>query len=417
VQPPAIAPGDATHVVHIGRQPVYDPGGHVVGYELLFRDSPGAMEASRRNAYATSRVIVNAFTEFGIRELVGDRLCFINLTPDFLTGQLQIPFEPGQAVLEVLETVDVDDAVVAGVTELVEQGYPIALDDFAFGMGTGHERLLPLASYVKLDMLGADVAAVREAVGRCRSYPGLCLVAERLETQEHVTVARQLGFDLFQGYALGRPQVMSMVSLSPSRMRRVELLGALTNEAGIDRIISIVTSDPALSFRVLRATNSAAAGLPRRVSSVHGAVMMLGTVRIRQWVALMLVSDIADASEEQLSAAMTRARLCQTLAERLDLSGEAAFTVGLLAGVAELISEPVSDLAERLPLTDEVSEALVHHRGPLGEVLAMVQAYESSDVAALQGSPVSSTELAYAYLAAVGWSMRTVSGVMGAAAA
>ena len=414
MQPPRIAPGDAANVVHIGRQPVYDAGSHVVGYELLFRDVPGAMEASRRNAYATSRVIVNAFTEFGIRELVGDRICFINLTQDFLTGALQIPFEPGQAVLEVLETVEVTDEVLAGVADLVDQGYPIALDDFVWGMG--HERLLGLASYVKLDMLETDPAQVREAVGRCRQYPGLCLVAERLETDEHVALAKGMGFDLFQGYALGRPQVVTMVSLSPSRLRRIELLGALTDDAAIDRIVTIVTSDPALSFRVLRATNSAAAGLPRRVSSVHGAVMMLGTVRIRQWVALMLVSDIAEASEEQLAAAMTRARLCQTLGERLDISGESAFTVGLLAGVAELISEPVAELAKRMPLTDEVHDALVHHKGRLGEVLAMVQAYEASDLAALQGAPVSSTELAYAYLAAVGWSMRTISGVIGAAA-
>lgn len=369
-------------------------------------------EASRRNAYATSRVIINAFTEFGIGELVGEKLCFINLTRDFLVGDLAIPFGPGTAVLEVLESIDVDDAVVAGVVSLADQGYPVALDDFVWGQG--HEKLIEIASYVKLDMLRSSPDEVRKALDQCRRYPGLRLVAERLETPAALDVARALGFDLFQGYALARPQVLSAVSLSPSRMRRIELLGALTDEdSDINKVVSIVTSDPALSFRVLRATNSAAMGLPRRVSSVHDAVMLLGTTRIRQWVALMLVSDIAEATEEQLSTTMARARLCQTIAERMDLSGQAAFTVGLLSGVAILISEPVTMLVERLPLTDEVARALTDHAGKLGQVLSMVEAYEASDTSALLSSPVSSTELAYAYLAALGWSMRTVDGVIG----
>lgn len=403
----------STQLVHIGRQPIYDWTGAVVGYELLFRASADAVGATRRSAYATSQVIVNAFTEFGLEQLVGGRLCFINLTRDFLIGELPLPFEPQHAVLEILETVEVDEEVIAGVTRLVEEGYQIGLDDFVFGLG--HERLLGLASYVKLDMLVREPDEMAEVVAMVRQVPGIKLVAERVETDEQVLVAQSLGFDLLQGYALGRPQVLTAVSLSPSRLRRLEVLGQLTSDdVNVDSIVSIVTTDPALSFRVLRATNSAAAGLPRRVASVRDAVVLLGTKRIRQWVALMLVSDIAEAaSEEQLSATMMRARLCQTVAERMGVPGEPAFTVGLLAGVADLLSEPIEELVTRLPLASEVSVALIEGRGRLGQVLSIVRAYEATDMDALRGAPISSAELAKAYLAAVGWSMRTVETALG----
>jgi c-di-GMP-related signal transduction protein len=414
VQPATTSPStDSTQLVHIGRQAVYDWAGHVVGYELLFRGAAEDVEATRRSAYATSQVIVNAFTEFGLEQLVGGRRCFINLTRDFLVGDLPLPFDPDHAVLEILETVEIDDAVLAGTTRLVEQGYEIALDDFVFGLG--HERLLDLASYVKLDLLIREADELAGVVEQCRRYPGITLVAERVETEEHIMLARRFGFDLLQGYAVGRPQVLTAVALSPSRLRRLELLGAVTAEdADIVKVVSIVQSDPALSYRVLRATNSAASGLPRRVASVRDAVVLLGSVKIRQWVALMLVSDVAEsASEEQLSTTMARARLCQTVAERLGLSGEAAFTVGLLAGVAELICEPIAEIAARLPLTVEVVEALVDGHGRLGQVLAVVRAYELADEQALAASPVSSSELAKAYLAAVGWSMKTIEGALG----
>ncbi len=400
---------EATQIIHIGRQPLYDWTGGVVGYELLFRGAADEVEASRRTAFATSQVIVNAFTEFGLEQLVGGRQCFINLTRDFLVGDLPLPFDPDHAILEILETIEIDDEVVAGVEELVGRGYKIALDDFVFGLG--HERLLGLASYVKLDILIREEDELTEMVEMCRKHPNITLVAERVETEEHVMMAQRLGFELLQGYAVGRPQVLSAVALSPSRLRRLELLGKLSAEdVDISKVVTIVTADPALSFRVLRATNSAAAGLPRKVSSVRDAVVLLGGERVRQWVALMLVSDIAEsANEDQLSTTMARAKLCQTVAERIGQSGEAAFTVGLLAGVADLIAVPIGELVTRLPLTVEVTEALVDGHGELGEVLSIVRAYEATDATALSSvASVSPGDLAKAYLSALGWSMHVV---------
>jgi EAL and modified HD-GYP domain-containing signal transduction protein len=409
---------DATQLVHIGRQPLYDRNGGVFGYELLFRGGAAADDAdtARGPAYATSQVIVNAFTEFGLEQLVGGRKCFINVTRDFLVGDLPVPFDPDHAILEILETVEIDDQVIAGVQQLASRGYEIALDDFVFGLG--HDRLLGIASYVKLDLLIRDEAEIEELVGQCRAHPGVRLVAERVETEEQIALAERLGFELLQGYAVGRPQVLSAVALSPSRLRRLELLGALSAEdADINTVVSIVTTDPALSFRVLRATNSASTGLNRKIASVRDAVVLLGSDRIRQWVSLMLVSDIAEtANDEQLSTMMARARLCQTVAERLNLPGDAAFTVGLLAGVADLIAEPVGELVSRLPLTVEVTDALVDGHGRLGEVLNLVRAYEATDEAVLADAPVSAAELAKSYLAAIGWSMHTVEDALGRSA-
>lgn len=402
-----------TQLVHIGRQPIYDRDGEVVAYELLFRGPAEDSEAARRSLYATSQIIVNAFTEFGLDQIVGTRRCFINLTRDFLVGDLPVPFEPGQAVLEILESVEVDDEVLAGVSRLVTLGYQVAIDDVV--SGDGYYELRSLASFVRVNVLTRTVDELKDVVAELKKFPRAQLIAERIETDEHVGIARRLNFDLYQGQALGRPQVLTAQSLSPSRMRRLELLAELNAEnVEIKNVVDIVTGDPGLSYRVLRATNSASTGLNRQVASVRDAVVMLGLARIRQWVALMLVSDIAEsASDDQLEVTMARARLCQTVAERLDLRGDTAFTVGLLAGIAELIGEPIANMVKQLPLTTEVTDALVRRTGRLGQVLSMVQAYEKSDSGALQGAPVSSADLAKAYLAAVGWSVRTVNGVMG----
>jgi EAL and modified HD-GYP domain-containing signal transduction protein len=398
--------------VHIGRQAVYDDRSQIFGYELLFRAVAEAAHASHNGSYATSQVIINAFTEFGLDQLVGDRLCLLNLTRDFVTGDLPLPFLPGQVVLEVLETVQIDDAAVAGVRRLAGAGFPIALDDFV--LGTPAEQLLDLADFVKLDILEASFDHFRAAVELCRRYPRIRVIAERIETPAQLSAARSLGVDLFQGYGLERPKTLSTGTLSPSRLRRLELFGSL-NEPDIDfaRVVSIVAEDPALSFQVLRASNSAAAGLTRRVSSVREAVFLLGIARVRQWVALMLMTDVAQASENQLNGVMARARMCQTVTDRMGLPGDAGFLVGLLAGVSDLIGLTPGELANRLPLTEAVRAALLSGSGGLGAALAIVRGYESQDGEALSGSPVDAGELARHYLDAVTWSNRTVDAVVG----
>lgn len=394
---PHLATG--THPVHVGRQPIFDRSGNVVAFELLFRGSFDAIEAGRQDTYATSQVIVNAFSEFGMDEVAGDRLCFLNLTTEFLTGELVLPFGPTRVVLEVLETVVINDEVIAGITALVDAGYRIALDDFVWG--SGHERLLDLASYVKLDLLDGDLSRLDEIVTEIRRRPGIQIVAERLETPAHVALADHYGFELRQGYVLSRPQVLTVPTLSPSRLRRLELLGALTKaDADLDQVLSIIETDPALSLRVLRVSNSAAIGSPLRVSSVRQAVVMIGLAHIRQWAMLMVIDDVAEATEEQLITALTRARLCETVARSMRTAPDAGFMAGLIVGVAELLDLTPAAMAHQIPLAADVATALVDGTGPLGEVLRVVTAYENGEPDAL--------DLAASYLEAMRWAALAV---------
>jgi EAL and modified HD-GYP domain-containing signal transduction protein len=392
------APSRITRAVHVGRQAIYDRAGDVVAYELLFRDAPEATEASRRTSFATSRVIVAAFTEFGIRELVDDRACFINVTREFLVGDLPIPFDAGQAGLEILADVPIDDEVVAGVAALSEQGYTIAVDDYR--PAAGRDALLAYANYVKIDMLDPNPTRVRTAVAPCRAYPHLQLVAERLETPAGLSVAFDLGFELFQGHVLGRPHLVSTEVLNTTRLARLRLLAQLTDEdMDVAQVTAAIETDPGLSLRVLTGVNAAASGVNRRVSSVGDAVMLLGTRQIHQWVTLMLVSDLAEGDENRLTEAVTCARLCQTLAEHEGAAGSSAFTAGLLAAVSDILSLSTADLASRLPLTDEITDVMVRGEGPLAPILAAVRAYQ-------HGIPAETSDLDVAghFLAALRWS-------------
>lgn len=367
--------------MHVGRQAIYDRDGEVVAYELLFRQAADATFAASRSAAATSQVIVAAFAEFGVDQLVGQRVCFVNITREFLTGELPLPFDATQVGVEVLADVPVDDAVLAGVQALAEQGFTVAVDQF--GTDDRQEALLPFASYAKIDMLEGNQDSVGAAILRCGQYPHLQLVAERLETAAAVEEAMSLGFQLFQGHALGQPHGLTAQMLGATRLHRIRLMVELNSgEVDLTRAASIVEHDPELSLRVLRMVNNAASGLRRRVSSVSEAVILLGAQRLQHWVTLMLAADAADADEAALTAAVTRARLCRLVAERRKADPDAAFTAGLLVAVSERLGVPAHELATQLPLSEQLTEALTGQASALTEVLDVVGAYQEGRASA-----------------------------------
>lgn len=205
----------------MGRQGIVQADGLVHGFEFLYRQ--GREESLAVNTWsaaaqdrATQRVLQAVFGPAGARMLAADALVFVNFTRSFLIGDLPVPDEPERLVIEVVESVRVDDAVVAGVRRLRERGFRIALDDFV-GLA-GQVALLPHADYVKVDC--RDLAVRGPALAGLAGATGARLVAEHVETVADLSQCRALGFDLFQGYFLDATLVMNRTPVPTPRTER-----------------------------------------------------------------------------------------------------------------------------------------------------------------------------------------------------
>ncbi len=400
----------STAAVHVGRQPILDADGSLYGYELLFRDTAGATFAEGNGDAATTRTILAAFSAFDVSDLLGGRLGFVNLTRSFLTGELPVPFKPGGAVLEVLETVEIDDAVVAGTRRLADEGYPIALDDFEWTRAA--EPLLEIASIVKVDVLGLSWDEVMRTADRSSRH-GVRLLAERVEDEVMMERCRQAGFSLFQGYHLGRPQTMTSQTLTPGHAVALQLLARLSDPTTTAADVEdVLRADPGLTFRLLQIANSAANGLTRSVSSIRDAVVLVGLVRLRAWLVLITLSGIGGAADG-LGSALTRARTCEVVAHAMPgVRPDVAFTLGLLDGIAQSLAVAGEVLLERIPpLSDELAGALTGTPGPLRRLLDAVRGYEDGDLDVVATSRLDPADIAEAYLGALAWTSRTAAAV------
>ena len=197
----------ASTEIFLGRQPILDRQRQIIAYELLYRDGRGDAAEVGDDAQASAGVIRRLFRDFGINTVLGRCEGFINVDAEMLMNRRIESLPRGRVVLELLETVRIDEQVVRRCRELKQQGFRLALDDFS-AYHECYEPLLEIADIVKIDILQLDRAALASLVRRLRLYPAR-LLAEKVESREAARRCLKLGFDLFQGFFFGRPALLA----------------------------------------------------------------------------------------------------------------------------------------------------------------------------------------------------------------
>ncbi|WP_331346848.1 EAL and HDOD domain-containing protein [Cellvibrio sp. UBA7661] len=395
----------------LARQPIFDGNMRVIAYELLCRNSDLKFIGSTDGDAASSQVLLNAFTELSIEQVVGKHKAFVNFTRTLLHSPP--PFNRQKLVIEVLEGQQVDAAMLHALMQLREQGYTIALDDFE--LDDNSKNLIPYADIIKLDVLSLSPEKLKHHIDYLKPF-GITLIAEKVETYEMFENCKALGFDLFQGYFLAKPRVITGRKISENKQSVLQLLSALHDpDVPIEKVERMIARDTLLSFKLLRLVNSAAFGLSRDVESLRQAIMLLGLQKLRNWVNLLALSNLSGKPHELSVAALTRARMCEMIATHINQRSrpDSYFTVGLLSTLDAFLDSPLEELLRNLSLSEALNQAMLAHSGPEGMVLHIVQAHEQGhwdkiDWAHLESLGVSPEILATIYVDALRWVAETM---------
>lgn len=393
--------------IYLARQPIVDRNGELYGFELLFRAGDGVRPQDVDGMFATSTVMGNVLTELGVQQVLGRLQGFLNVDARFLSSELLELLSPEQIVLEILETTQVDEALIDRCGELRQRGFRLALDDYS-GDLKRIEPLLPLVSMVKVDLgtVGIDqLARVCEPLRAC----GASLVAEKVENQAQFERCRDLGMHYFQGYHFARPELLSAKRSARGRTSMLRLLSLVYNDAELPEIEEEFKRNPQLGYNLLRLVNSAAAGLSTKIASIKHGLVMLGRRQLQVWLQLLLYTgergDRFVASPLLQTAAM-RGRLMESLAWHEDPNGEQyhdyAFMTGMLSLVDVLLGFPRADVIDQLNLADEVRAALIDGSGRLGRLLKLVEMLETDERHAID-EPLAALRLSKAELLRLEW--------------
>lgn len=149
-----------------------------------------------------------------------------------------------------------------------------------------------------------------------------------------------------------------------SAMTKFRLLRELSRENyEVATLGKIVSSDPTLSYRLLRYVNSAAFSLSAKVSSLKQAIALLGAQSLKQWLMAVVIADVAPTSRamELAYCCVQRAQfleLCASASRQAPRDPETMFLVGLFSRLDALMGQDMGELLRKMPIDDEVKSAL-----------------------------------------------------------
>jgi len=398
----------------LGRQPILDRNQALFGYEMLFRGCATGHANTDTDLRATANVIAHA-AHLGLEKVIGDAQGFLNVDADVINSDIFLFLPREKVVLEIVDSICVTAPLVARIAELASHGFRFALDDVVSD-GLEVQLLLPMVDYVKLDPRALSPDALARLAASFRRGKQK-LLALKVETRAQFDTCLGLGFDYFQGYYFASPAIMHGKRLAPSQLAVLELLKLITSDADNIEIERAVKRDVTLALNLLRLVNTPGLGTGYRIDSLSQAVMVLGRRQLQRWLQIMLYSEPASHGQSMtplLMLATTRGRMLELLAQRLRPGqrniAEVAFTVGIMSLMDTLFGMPMEDIVAQIPVSDEVSAALLQRGGFFGELLHLAECIERIEdmehrvAPVLRDLAISADELAELEIAAFAWS-------------
>ncbi|MES9901956.1 MAG: HDOD domain-containing protein [Sedimenticola sp.] len=384
----------------IGRQAIYDRRMQVFAYELLYRNTDGKLTEIKNGDQASSQVILNALSDIGLERLVGDNKAFFNLTRNLFMDEVPLPLDTSKVVLEILEMTEVDEALVNRVRDLNLDDYSIAIDNYTFQKKW--EPLLPYVDIIKIEVSLIDWPTLEASLEPLHRR-GVKLLAKKVENADDYERLFDMGIGYFQGNFFARPTVIKGQRLEDNRQVALRLMTAISDPKATNRDLEqLIIQDSSLSFRILRHLNSMATGMPRKVDSIGQAIVYLGRRQIQSWANLIALSAIGTVPCEILNTTMIRAHMCSQLLieNRQAHFKESGFMAGLMSNLDILMDEPMGQVLAKLPLKDEIHDALLKGEGPVGDALKCAVAYDKQEWDSISYSNFEAKQISEIYLSA-----------------
>ncbi len=397
---------------YLVRQPILDLRGKAHGYQILLRN--GLEGEFHGSDPVPSHPRFDNAVHFGLEEVTGGLPAFVNCTGEALTEQLGDRLPPNLTVLEIRETTESAANLIAICQKLKALGFRLALHDFIWT--PGHEPLVDIANYIKVDFAATDEKK-RQAYTRQLSGKTTALIATGIESQPDYQQAKSEGFKLFHGYYFCHPTLLKSRSIPASRLFHIQILNMLYSPAVDFRKLSeLVKQDAALTYRLLRLVNSPLCAIRQEVRSVESALLAVGEDNFRHIATLAIANEMnANQPLEVLRMAFVRGRFCELAAAQCALDPGEQYLLGLLSLLPAMLCVSMDDLTPALPLRESIREALHGTRNRERKVLDWLEAHEIGDWATsdaiAQSNNLNRDQLVHHYSQAVIWADSALSSI------
>lgn len=367
--------------IFVARQPILDLTNNTWGYLLLFRNSDDADRAVfADDSEATMNLVANLPLCGGLGGSEA-RLLVHFTADDVIRGVYNaIPWPNTVIILE--EDTELTPELASAIGDIKKNGYEIAINNF---LGTpGCEPLAEHADILIVDMFGKEEEELAQVATKVRMFGSPLVIAKRVEDADSLKLAKDLGFSFFHGFFFKSPGTESGRKITSSEATRIKLFEIIEKEEpDFDALATAIEADVSISYRLLNFLNSANFSFAASVTSIRQAVVLAGWKPIRNWLRLIILTDMtpSEKSKELSYISAHRAKLFETaaLGGGYEDESDKLFMLGLFSLLDAMLDSRMDNIVEHLPVDNKVKAALCGKKNQYSHWLELVRAIENSD--------------------------------------
>ena len=373
----------------MGRKVIMDSAENVYAYELLFIDAFGKSK-DPDSSHQTATVISSAINLQNLDHVIDNKLAYVSVNGGFLEHEMMhsVPKETFVLQLNVASLNLVPNMLIQNLSK---EGFRFCLviNELESGIEI-IEAFKPYLYAVKIDMKEITSKELEVYADQLVSFELPVIISGVLSVQE-CDYYKNSHFKYFQGPCFSSPEIVHSKLIAPEIDSIIDLVNKLTCQAPHNEISEGFSRAPNIMLLLLQYLNSSQYHFKVPIKSIDQMITLLGHETLRRWLFLTLYASNKNSkgSNALLEKVVQRTELIVELYVSIFPSSsnkemsEVNF-LGLLSLIETVIDKPIEQILKTLTVDEAISDAILEHKGFLGELLEFAVAVEDFNIAKVQ---------------------------------
>ncbi len=372
------------------RKAIKDLGSdQVIGYELMFQEDDDSLYNASETSVANT---IYGFLMENNEKIFAEKRIFMTFTPSLLFRNTAKMLDKDKIVIQIDENLIIHSLASVMIEKYRKEGYHFAINNFQFT--PKYFSMLEYVDYIRIDMANCteikEMADLDNMIQMAHGFQKRSIVYH-VDTKEKYELAMRLKADFVEGSYVSESMVTKMNKVEYLQGNLYQLIIEVTkDEPDLAKLETIIGRDAALTYSLLKLSNSAYFASRRKTSSIHQALIAVGLTQLKQWVYLLSFESshqMKEGAEEILKISFLRANFASRLAGHLrpfPISRSDAYMMGMFSAMEYIVDATLEEILEEIPMEEEVKKGMLNHEGQAGLLFDLVLSYENADWKAIK---------------------------------
>ncbi|HQS65577.1 MAG TPA: EAL domain-containing protein [Sulfuricurvum sp.] len=354
------------NIINLSVQKIFNKKHQIFAYELLFKDSSNRDTGLSDSVRGTSQLIMSSITSPELDKLLGKKsLGFVNIDEFTLTKGILDVLDKDRFVLNIHEDIKLDETIVNKIIQYKKRGFMLSLERFdsSAAMINKFKQLFNFIDIIKMDVALSQPENLEKVM---KKFEGtrIQLLAQNIETKEDYKKCQDLGFHLFQGYYLDRPDVIEIIGPKEAAQFIILQLIKIIKEDNTanEKLEHFLKKQADLSYKLIQFFNNSEK-LNVKVESLTQVINLMGRQKLLRWLMLYLYSELSKnpASKTLLELAIKRAESME--ADASPQNKDKAYLAGMFSLLSSIFETNIRELMNHINMDSDITSLVLDKKG------------------------------------------------------